>query len=496
MSRRERDPSLPAVPEDSEAKVRSSAVDWNDEDADDQEEQGLFELDNVASDAANKGENATPARGDYPLSNDGEDTNEQGVDVDDGPGIDPGPIYVQSAGGDSWELTWPIWHLLPRNERHNIASQHGMKTIGEFEEYMTLARAVDESEGANEGWRSGVVVLPNNNSSVDQEQSADVGAADRSSSNVAGAANESTADTSSTWQPPFIRDMGDEDDDDDVSISSSERGDITEFNETTNEIGGTEIEDQLELIRLGGLPCSLPEEVLAKCFAFLPVDDHAALALVSPYWRRFARCESLYQRLCERVYLNQSKKKTLHISRFGNSYRKMLELRPRVRAGGGLYVLKYLRVLKIERDMWTDVPTGAVLESVYYRYVYFFEDGRMLYALTHVTPVEMIPRFSKMLRYGPQHKDKFGVWGRYQIRKDTVRVWASQDWTDVCFQLKVIPSNKETHYAMGDKGMYTTMELEKHMTSQMGNFDEDSSDLVNYDIPDQRYFRFLRDRRL
>ena len=139
-----------------------------------------------------------------------------------------------------------------------------------------------------------------------------------------------------------------------------------------------------------------------------------------------------------------------------------------------------------------------VLVNVYYRYLYFFEDGRVMYALTHISPMEMIPRFSKMLLHGYGSKDKWGVWGRYQIKKDIVRVWASQAWTDVCFQLKVIKSNRVLHYDSGDKGVCTTMKLEDHMTSISSNFDDDSNDLVRYDLPsgEQSYFRFLRDRRL
>ena len=106
--------------------------------------------------------------------------------------------------------------------------------------------------------------------------------------------------------------------------------------------------------------------------------------------------------------------------------------------------MKYHQVIKYERDMFTEIPAGAILESVHYRYLYFFEDGRAMYALTHGTPLEMIPRFVGMLlRGGPDDngrrggggggsggsgsggKDKWGVWGRYQIARDVVRVWVA-----------------------------------------------------------------------
>jgi F-box protein 9 len=333
--------------------------------------------------------------------------------------------------------------------------------------------------------------------------------------------------SAANWHPPFIGKADDEeeeeeedddedDEDDDESDSAVEDAAARAAASTRESAGGannttaTDPDDRLELIRLGGLPCSLPDEVLRKVFSCLPIDDHASLALVSPHWSRFARCESLYRTLCQRVYLHQSRRKTLHVSRFGNSYRKMLEMRPRVRAGGGLYVLKYHQVIKYERDMFTEIPAGAILESVYYRYLYFFEDGRAMYALTHATPLEMIPRFVRMLLHGGPDsgrgrgggggggsgKDKWGVWGRYQIARDVVRVWVAHAWHEVCFRLRVIPSNGILQYDSGDRGVCTTMALEMHMSSVSGDFEDDSQDIVKYDIPEHCYFRFLRDRRL
>ena len=123
-------------------------------------------------------------------------------------------------------------------------------------------------------------------------------------------------------------------------------------------------------------------------------------------------------------------------------------------------------------------------------------DGRVMYALTHATPVEMIPRFHKMIVHGYGSKDKWGVWGRYSIQKDVVRVWVSHSWHDVCFQMKVVHSNKALHYESGDRGLCTTMMLEEHLSSASGNFDEDSYDRVKYEIPSHCSFRYLRDRRL
>ena len=40
---------------------------------------------------------------------------------------DPSPIYLTSDAGASWELTWPIWHLLSHAERKDI--EEGKKEV-------------------------------------------------------------------------------------------------------------------------------------------------------------------------------------------------------------------------------------------------------------------------------------------------------------------------------------------------------------------------------
>ncbi|KAL7474917.1 hypothetical protein ACHAW6_000860 [Cyclotella cf. meneghiniana] len=486
------DPPLPAIPEN--AGATSS---WNEEEIEDREEQVLFDRDNAAVNDEDDDGDEVEVAGSlgnldgniYNAYPDAESLTSSGV-ASSRP-TDPGPIFVQSSlSGDKWELSWPIWHMLPRGERRAIAAKHGYKTIGEFEEYMSLTRAVDESEGRVLA-SSGIITLPATSEESDERVT---GLTDRLAS-ASVSVSDDAVNESRDWHPP-IAIVSDREEVDDSSVSSTEDN-VSASEPTlpeTNEIDHLEI--HLESIRLGGLPCQLPDEILHKCFSYLPVDDHAPLALVSPHWSRFARCESLFKALCQRVYLNQSKRKQLHVARFG-TYRKMLELRPRVRTGGGVYVLKYQEVRKIQRDMWTDIPLGAVLECVYYRYLYFFEDGRVMYALTHANPAEMIPRFSRMLLHGYGVKDKWGIWGTYQLRKDSLLVKVSHDWHDVCFQLKVISSNKFLCYDNGDRGMYTTLQLEKHMSSAMGDFDEHGSrDLVKYDVPINAYFRFLRDRRI
>ena len=51
-------------------------------------------------------------------------------------------IVGNSAG--QWELTWPIWYLLPIRDWKELASRHNMN-IGEFEEYMYLQNTIESS---------------------------------------------------------------------------------------------------------------------------------------------------------------------------------------------------------------------------------------------------------------------------------------------------------------------------------------------------------------
>lgn len=221
---------------------------------------------------------------------------------------------------ERWELTWPIWHMLPRAERKTLALKHGYKTIGEFEEYMTLQRAVGDSTEASP--YSNNLVYPSDVPHMREENQADP-------------------------RGP-VRDDAEADD------ASSADEDLEEEIESELE-GAIDRLPTIELLRVGGRILALPDEMLHRVFEWLPVDAYATLALVSPHWKSFTRTEHVYRRLCERLYLNQSKRRALHVSRFGNSYRTMLERRPRVRAGGGAYVMKYSRVKPIQRDMWTEV---------------------------------------------------------------------------------------------------------------------------------------------
>jgi F-box protein 9 len=223
---------------------------------------------------------------------------------------------------DGWELTWPIWHLLPRDERRRLAHHHGYKTIGEFEEYMSLHQAMDDSE----------YTKPYANERIYPKESAD-----------------RTKSIPEADSKPLAVAIG-ENEEEEHDSDSDEKADYARHTSA--------VTDDLsydELLQIGGQILMLHDEIVHQVFAWLPVDAYATLAMVSPHWKHLTRTEAVYRRLCERLYLNQSKRRQLHVSRFGGSYRTMLEERPRVRAAGGCYILKYAQVKQIQRDMWTEV---------------------------------------------------------------------------------------------------------------------------------------------
>ena len=236
---------------------------------------------------------------------------------------DLGPSPMWQGKDEGWELTWPIWHMLPRDERKTLAHRHGYKTIGEFEEFMYLQRAVDQTETVQQPYENESIYTKAGPQPVSPPKK----------------------------KPPSRRksSVGDEGDED------SSGDEEPEISSRVTSSACTEDLSLEELMAVAGKMLVLHDELLHQVFSWLPVDSYGTLARVSPHWKHLTRTESVYRRLCERLYLNQSKRRQLHVSHFKNSYRTMLEQRPRVRAAGGCYVLKYSSIKTIQRDMWTEV---------------------------------------------------------------------------------------------------------------------------------------------
>ena len=131
---------------------------------------------------------------------------------------------------------------------------------------------------------------------------------------------------------------------------------------------------------------------------------------------------------------------------------------------------------------------GAILEMVYYRYLYFQEDGRVLYALTSAGPHEMFRRLRKMCLHETEYTDPAAVWGTYSVQKTQVVVNARQSWQHVRLEMTIQPQYR-LH------GRWGYLSFDRHMTSESGNFEDWSHDRVVFDVPEEP-FRFVKDKRL
>jgi hypothetical protein len=212
---------------------------------------------------------------------------------------------IWSKDDHDWALTYNIWYMLPWMERKEMASKYGCKSIGEFEEYMSMRRVLEEEKKDQKAY-------PNEDAYID------------------GIKQKNQRDQDK--KPAAIQEE-EETEPEDVCIQTDE---------STQEEPNPD--DELtpdELLKAGGKILSLPEELVHTIFSWLSVDAYASLALVSPHWKHLSRVETVFRKLCERIYLHQSKRRILNLARFG-SYRNMLFSRPRVRTG--LYVMRYAQV--------------------------------------------------------------------------------------------------------------------------------------------------------
>lgn len=123
-------------------------------------------------------------------------------------------------------------------------------------------------------------------------------------------------------------------------------------------------------------------------------------------------------------------------------------------------------------------------ETVYYRYLYFQENGRVLHALSYAPPRQM---FKRLLKVFLKHEESPpAALGAFQAKKNALTVVARQSWHTVKSQLSI----------EGDQmnGRFETLVLKSHHSSPSGCFNEWSNDLVEYDVPDGCFW-FVKNRR-
>lgn len=118
-------------------------------------------------------------------------------------------------------------------------------------------------------------------------------------------------------------------------------------------------------------------------------------------------------------------------------------------------------------------------------YLYFQEDGRVLYALSSTPPHEMFRRLLRVVLH--KTPDPAAVWGTFEIQKTHLSITARQEWHTVRFDLTIHPTS--------EFGRFSALSMDRHFSSPSGCFEDWSRDRVQYKVPLER-FRFVRDPRL
>ena len=136
--------------------------------------------------------------------------------------------------------------------------------------------------------------------------------------------------------------------------------------------------------------------------------------------------------------------------------------------------------------MWCEIPVGAILETVYYRYLYFHEDGRVLYALSNSPPKVMFRRIRNVILH-KEEDDPSIVSGFFQVQKYNCTVIAKQSWQTVKFEITIVPDSSH--------GRFAELTIDRHLTSPSASFEEWSYDRVEHKVPD-KHFKFIKNARL
>jgi hypothetical protein len=233
--------------------------------------------------------------------------------------------------------------------------------------------------------------------------------------------------------------------DEDVVVFVNEEGDIHEPNVATS----TTLPPKEESVWI-----SLPFEMGSKILRFLgDIDMCGYIKMVSksPF---LPLNEEYYKWLCEITYLAQTSKKLLNIDRW-RTWNRMMINRPRIRTNG-FYCLKTLYTRAPCNDNFWEKKKVESIEMTYYRYMRFFNDGRVLYALNTVHPEEM----AKQLSHGlPEPKKLFE--GRYVSTGSHVDVEVEMHYCRMYFTLEI--SDADDGYI----GKHNVLHLTSHACTSL-----------------------------
>ena len=149
----------------------------------------------------------------------------------------------------------------------------------------------------------------------------------------------------------------------------------------------------VSLSETGGKWHRLPYEMVDYILMFLgDVDMMGYLLIASRH--TFQPSEKVYEYLCSIIYLQQTSRKLLQVCKWGNSWRRMLYHRPRLRTNG-LYALRTQYTKEHNNDRFWEEKDHRSVEVRFYRCFRFMDHSRVLYSLD-VMEVEDMAKLMQM----------------------------------------------------------------------------------------------------
>lgn len=129
----------------------------------------------------------------------------------------------------------------------------------------------------------------------------------------------------------------------------------------------------------GGKWHRLPYEMVDYILIFLGDVDMIGYLLIASR-HTFQPSEKVYEYLCSIIYLQQTSRKLLQVCKWGNSWRRMLYHRPRLRTNG-LYALRTQYTKEHNNDRFWEEKDHRSVEVRFYRCFRFMDHNRVLYSL-------------------------------------------------------------------------------------------------------------------
>ena len=173
----------------------------------------------------------------------------------------------------------------------------------------------------------------------------------------------------------------------------------------------------------GGKWHRLPYEMVDYILIFLgDVDMMGYLLIVSRH--TFQPSEKVYEYLCSIIYLQQTSRKLLQVCKWGNSWRRMLYHRPRLRTNG-LYALRTQYTKEHNNDRFWEEKDHRSVEVRFYRCFRFMDHNRVLYSLDVMEVEDM----AKLMQLGTARPKQIFE-GHYIVQGREVVV----DVSSVCYR--------------------------------------------------------------